>query len=373
MRLGSSVYMSFDWVRIWWRFYGAGKQLRLFIFTAEDQIVGVVPLCLERIGLGPLAFKVARLVGSNIPPKVFDPPVDHHLARQIWSEIAQQLFAVDGCDLLSLGPVCEHHQGSAALAEVRGNHPELVSRVETVPYGVHTEFALPQTIDAYFESLGKSERKKRQYELRLLRKECMVTTDSVSEPVAALAEFKRFVPQHTTQWNADGKPGHFGAWPGALEFNEELVKAQATLGRVRFSRIIADGQVVSVQYCFAFGSTWFWELPSREIGPKWDRLSLGPAGAITMLEAAIQEGRTRVEGGLGHYPYKLKLGAAEHPVKILRVFGKGKAARVRHALFNSSRLCLLYGYHKLWYRRLTPRLPEAFRKPQARLWLRFDA
>ena len=93
-------------------------------------------------------------------------------------------------------------------------------------------------------------------------------------------EFETFVEQHSAQWMAEGRPGHFGAWPRALEFNRELVRTQGALGRVRFSRILADDKVVSNQYVFAFGDSYFWELPARAMGPKWDRLSLGPAGVI---------------------------------------------------------------------------------------------
>ncbi len=91
-----------------------------------------------------------------------------------------------------------------------------------------------------------------------------------------------------------------------------------------------------------------------------------------MIEAAIREGKTRVQGGLGHYDYKLKLGAEEHAVSTVRVVAKRAGNRFRIFLFNALRLCLLHAYLKVWYRRITPRLPAVFRKPQWNLWLRLD-
>ena len=34
LRAGGSVYMTYDWVRVWWEFYGRGAELRLFVFFA---------------------------------------------------------------------------------------------------------------------------------------------------------------------------------------------------------------------------------------------------------------------------------------------------------------------------------------------------
>jgi CelD/BcsL family acetyltransferase involved in cellulose biosynthesis len=372
VRLGGTIYMSYDWCRTWWEFYGEGKELRVFIFRAGEQIVGIVPLYIDPLGFWPVRFKVARLVGANIPPKVFNPPMDESWAEAIWERILVQMFEDDRCDLLSFGPVSELHKGSEALPGVCAGNQKLVELAEVVAVGVHTVFSLPSTMEAYFDGLSKSERKKRQYELRLLRKECEVKTDVLSEPVAVGQEFARFVAQHTSQWSTEGKSGHFGAWPGAREFNEALVKAQAALGRVRFNRIFADGQLVSNQYVFAFGRSYFWELPSREMGPRWDRLSLGPAGAISMIEAAIREGKTRVEGGLGHYEYKIRLGAKEYGVKTVRVLAKRRGTKWRKTLFDAIRFCVLYCYHKIWYRRVIPRLPVFFRRPQWNSWLRLD-
>lgn len=372
IQLGGTVYMSFDWARTWWDFYGQGRQLRIFIFSCGGEIVGILPLYLDSLGIWPCRFTVARLVGAQVPPKIFDPPVHADWAMPIFERLLQRLAAEDGCDLLSFGLISEAHPAAVALSRLGQERPELVAAVEPVRGDVHTIFALPATMDDYFAGLGKSERKKRQYELRLLRKECNIRMDVLREPAAVAEEFERFVEHHTAQWQAEGKPGHFGAWPKARDFNRALVRAQAAQGRVRFHRIFADDELVSTQYGFAFGSWYFWELPARAMGKKWDRLSLGPAGAISMLEAAIQEGQSRVEGGLGHYEYKLKLGATEHPLVLLRVVARRSGSMLKLKLFKGLNLFMRYAYHRLWYRRISPHLPPSLRSPQWNLWLRLD-
>jgi CelD/BcsL family acetyltransferase involved in cellulose biosynthesis len=370
--LGGSVYMSFDWVRTWWEFYGAGKDLRLFVCSAGRKIVGIIPLYIDSIGLGPLRFRVARLVGANIPPKAFNPPIHEAWAETIFQEILTQLFEKGHCDVLSFGPVSELQKSIHALETVSVSQSSLVGSCAVIR-DVHSVFWLPKDMEEYYESLSKNERKnRRKYELRLLKKEYETKVEVVTQPAAVLEEFDRFAVQHAEQWRAEGKSGHFGAWPMGLEFNRALVRAQANLGRLRFIRIAADGEVIANQYTYAFGDAYYWELPSRAIAAQWDRFSLGPTGIVTMIDVGIQEGKKRLEGGLAHYDYKLRLGAKEYQTLTVRVIGKRIGSRTRACLFGFFRSVLSIAYHKIWYRRLMPRLPASVRRPQWRLWLRLD-
>jgi hypothetical protein len=205
----------------------------------------------------------------------------------------------------------------------------------------------------------------------------LFTSDDMAQGYQAMAaktppEFERFVPQHTAQWGCQGKPGHFGAWPDALEFNRALVQAQCKLGRTRFIRILVDNQVISSQYAFAFGDSYFWELPARATGDQWERFSLGPTGIVTMIAAGITEGRKRIEGGLAHYDYKLRLNAREHATRTFRLISARARSRVASRVLNLWRLSFLLGYHKIWYRRVAPHLPRRFWGPQWKSWLKLD-
>jgi CelD/BcsL family acetyltransferase involved in cellulose biosynthesis len=373
IRLGGSVYMSFDWCRTWWKFYGAGKALRIFVFSVGEKVVGILPLYIDTLGFWPFQFKVVRLVGANIPPKVFDPPMDAAWAEAMFKHILDQLFEQDRCDLLSFGPVSELHESSVKLKGASAAKTHLVGPAHAVLDGVHSVFWLPRSMEEYFESLSKNERKnRRKYELRTLRKEHEVRVEVLQNSPEVEAEYAQFAAQHAAQWKFEGKPGHFGSWPEAGAYNEALVKSLAPFGRVRFLRILADGEIICRQYIFAFGESYVWELPARSVGPHWERFSLGPTGIVTMIEAAIREGKTRIEGGLAHYDYKVRLGAREHAVSRVRVVARRTMSRLRMLLFGGFQLLLLYGYHKIWYARIRPRFFPRWHAPQWTLWVRLD-
>jgi CelD/BcsL family acetyltransferase involved in cellulose biosynthesis len=231
---------------------------------------------------------------------------------------------------------------------------------------------LPKTLDEFFDGMDKDERKKRKYEMRLLAKDQSITRDVVTAPEKVEAEFERFAFLHASQWRDKGKLGHFGSWPRGQEYNLALVQALAKLGRVRFVRILAGGEVISSQFGFVFGDTWFWELPARVMDKKWNRFSLGTTGFFCLAEEAIKEGKARIEGGIAHYDYKQKLGGTEHGLDVLRVVANRFGSRVRARLFRWLRACIQLVYYKIWYARVSPHLPAAFRKPIWTFWLRLD-
>ena len=246
-------------------------------------------------------------------------------------------------------------------------------RIECDSSEVHSLFLLPDSHDEYFNSLCKSEQKNRKYELRRLKKEHDIKVDMISGPVdALLREFDNFATLHAAQWRAEGRSGHFASWPHGLAYNRALVKALGPQDRVRFVRIIADGITVSCQYVFAFAGRWYWELPARLAGPRWDRFGLGPGGIVTMIGEAIREGVHWIQGGLGHYDYKLRLGASECPAMRLRIYPLRRASLLRKGVFQGIRWALRFCCYKIWYRRVVPRLPARFRRPQSAFWHRWD-
>jgi hypothetical protein len=372
LETGGAVYMTFDWLQVWWTFYGGSSLLRLFVFTTGDRPTAVLPVYIDSLGAGPFRVRIARLVGANVPPKVFDLPVSASDAPFVFSRVFEQLLVTDRCDLVSVGPVSDAQEATKALEHSCRDGSRVIGQW-TTSEGIHSVFHLPPDIDQYFSSLSKNERKhRRKYELRTLAKEYETRVEIVRDASQTAGEFERFAEQHRTQWAAEGRTGHFGAWPLGLEFNRALVAALSPLGRLRFIRIVANGAMIANQYVFVLGDRYFWELPSRVVDANWDRFSLGPSAIVTMLGQAIGEGMTRVEGGLAHYDYKVRLGATEYPTKTFRIIAQGKAPRLRVAALLLVRDAMSVCYHKLWYRRIVPRLPASWWRPQWRWWLRLD-
>lgn len=367
--LGGPVYLTYDWLRTWWEHYGnEDGLLRIFIFRTSDEIVGVLPCYIDTLGFGPLKMKVARLVGANIPAKVFDPSLSPAWASDCMETALRHLLSNDHADIVSFGPVSERSHLRETLNSLPARLADVAACDHTVPE-VHSVFCLPASMEAYLSSLNK----KRKYDSAVLGKEYPIKVEVVPSNSPNLdQEFSDFAEHHALQWQAEGMLGHFAAWPKGLAYNRALIQAQAKRGRVRMIKIWAGEEVVCRQYIFSFGGRWWWELPSRSVGEKWDRLSVGPAGIVVMIGEAIKEGVREIEGGLGHYEYKLRFKADEHRVHLFRAASLRPESAFRQKVFGAFQWLLQTITLKIWYRRVQPHLPPGLRKSQSLTCLRYD-
>jgi CelD/BcsL family acetyltransferase involved in cellulose biosynthesis len=367
------VYCTYDWCKAWWRFYGESYKLRCYVFRRCEAIVGIVPVFIDCLKVAGFTIRIARLIASSCPPRVIELIVDPAYAEEVVGAFLGDLLKSDLCDLVSLGVFSQR----GAFVSMEGQLRQICSSrsisLRRQGDGVHSVFCLPDEFPKYLNALSKNEKKNlRKYELRSLRKSFQVSVLSVSDANETIAEFQRFVPLHGRQWAAEGKPGHFGAWPNAEAYNSSLVQTQAKHGRTRFLLIKADEETIAAQYCYAFGDRLYWELPARAVGANWEKFSLGPSAVVTMIDSAIQSGLKEIEGGLGHYAYKVRLNAQEFAVYRYHFFRPTKSNLFKLKLLGTYKMLYTLVYQKLWARRLAPKLPMWFSRPYRFSWLRLD-
>lgn len=363
LELQAELYGSFDWCRIWWSHYGRGRELRIFAFYAGGELVGVVPMFRERLWIcGGL--RIAKLVGCDFALAICSLLVRRQWVGEAVGRILSHWLNDGECDAIWFGPLngsdfsAEHaRQGCSRLGPA-------VRVVRDAMMGVHSIFELAPSFEEFFQRLDKGQKQSYRRDMNRLVRTFKIESDVVTEEGAALREFEAFQAMHTAQWAAQGKLGHFQDWPGGLDFNRDLTREHARLGRLRFYRLLADGKVVSCQYGFCLGDRFCARLPARSAGRDWDRFGLGRVGLLKMIESVIAEGTRYVEAGSGHYDYKVQLSAREYPLGSLLISSTRVGSRLRcRCLVLVSRLLHLL-YYRIWFGRIAPKLPL----PRRSLW-----
>lgn len=367
VRSGADIYQTFDWCRIWWRHYGTGRQLHLLLCYSGAELVGVIPGFIEILWLGAARLRVAKLVGADYTLHLCNLPVLPESLQQFVSKSLHHFLGSHHCDLLLMGPLSGPSARFDELLAAGKDESELVQSTELLGNSCNTYFQLPGSFDAYLKTIGERQRGNFKRSVAQFSKLHRVTSDVISRPSELPAEFESFRVLHEGQWRAEGKLGHFRDWPAAERFNADLVQTLGARGMVRFHRILADDQVVSSQFSFAFNGTNYWRLPARVCNAELDRLSLGRMGLAKMIEASIGEGHHTIEGGRGHYAYKLQMGGSEWPLRKVQFMRRGVGVSARVRLFTASASLLNLAYYKVLFMRVAPR----FRPLQRPLWARW--
>ena len=263
LSVGGDIYMTFDWCRIWWRYYGEDRALRLFIFRANGRVVGLAPMFIERVRLGPVSLKLGKRVGADYAMAIFSLPIAADHVESVYSHVISKLIGAERCDAVWIGFCPGDDPTLAGLLVASDATVGLVSGAHVAATGVRTVFDLPGTFDAYLKRLDARQRQNYRRRLKLLNSAYEVENELVSDPSQAESSFADFVLAHERQWKAEGKLGHFGDRPRAAEFNTELVRILSKSRRVRLLVLKADGTVISYQFAFVFGRRCYWHLPAR--------------------------------------------------------------------------------------------------------------
>jgi CelD/BcsL family acetyltransferase involved in cellulose biosynthesis len=363
---GSDIYFTVDWLQVWWAHYGRGRTFEGLVLRAGDRIVGVLPFCVQRVWAGPVPLRLARFVGADSTIAVLTPAIAPGFEETVLEAALDRLLGEAGCDAVSLSPLSGESPVAAAAERVARADGRRLMRSDST--GPHMVFALPESFDAYMAGLQRYPRRDYRRSLRHLAERCDIACRTVSGD-EAVAYLDRFAALHTAHWRALGRMGHFGDWPGSEGFTRDLIARMAPSGRARFHEISGDGRVLAIEQCFVLGDRCHWRLAARDSDPGLERLGLGRVGAVELFRALIEGGQRIVDAGPGHYEYKARLGAQEHPVRRVVIGGRSRSSRLRGALLLQWADLLHLVYYRAWFLRLAPRLGLA-RRPLWGAWIR---
>jgi CelD/BcsL family acetyltransferase involved in cellulose biosynthesis len=361
---GSDIYFTVDWLQAWWEHYARGRTFAGLIVREGSRIVGALPFCVERVWAGPVPVRLARLVGADSTLPVFTPPIAEGFEEPVLRTALGRLLA--SCDAVALSPLSG--ESPAAAAAERLAESDRFRLVRSDSPGPHTVFRLPASFDEYLAGLGKSGRQGHRRYLRQLAKRHELSYRTVSGD-EAIAYLDRFLELHAAHWQGEGKLGHFGDWPGSEDFNRDLIARMAASGRARFYEMAGDGRTLAIEYSFVLGDRCYWRLPARDTDPELQKVRLGRLSLVEMFRVLIEDGQRMVEGGPGHYEYKLRLGAEEHPLRRVVIGAPSRSSGLRAALLLRWADLLHLVYYRGWFLKLAPRL-RLPRRPLWRRWVR---
>lgn len=361
-RTEAEVYLRPAWFETWWRHFGAGRRLVCLVLHREGRLAGVLPFVLDRVRVGPLRFRIARLAGTDPHCMVFRLPVEPDLASNAMTEALARLLGSEGCDAVSFTPVSARSDLMALVREGAG------WRLLEQPDGSHVVFDLPDSFEAYLSGLSRNRRS--QFRRKAANLEATFSMkDGVRHPDAM--EFADFVGLHNRQWQAVGRGGHFVDWPGSAAFYADLAEKDA--GSVEFHDLIGQDGPLAIYFVLRAGPVAHWRLPARSLDPAAERMSIGMVGLVKMIEALIAAGATCVEAGRGEYDYKIAYGGESVAVHRLIVAPAGRRGRRRLSLLLAWADLVHLVYYRAWFLKFAPLLRQRLGlqpRPLWRYWIR---
>jgi CelD/BcsL family acetyltransferase involved in cellulose biosynthesis len=373
--VNGDIFLTFDWCRVWWQFYGKGRSLQLFIFYQENKIVGIIPMFFETIKLFLISVKMGKIVGGDSTLSQFSIPL-HPKFLEPCIKLLMDTLKSRNWHILIFGPLSGLSENNVLLHKALCNSSSNRKKVSIKEGMVQTYFELQPTWEKYLASLKKSQRR------LILRKRSALDKIEASgakniEVIIADKEnlpsfFKDFVDLHQSHWHGLDKLGHFGDWPSACAFHYEMANSQLMRSRLRLMCVRFNNEVLGFEYAYKFGDKYYAILNARTEVEIYNNIGIGPVLFSEQVKMAINEKVTYIDAMRGRYEYKLKLGGQLLPIKKMFIVNDNFANPLRVKIFHYLSRLIDLCYYRIWFNRLAPKLPLK-RTPLWKLWIRICA
>jgi CelD/BcsL family acetyltransferase involved in cellulose biosynthesis len=336
-----SPFLLHGWLTEWWRHYGGGAELAVDLCRHDGRLVGALPLIIRRRA----GLRVASFMGDRhavLPDLLLSDDAD----RSVCTLLAESL-AAGHCH------VADFHglPADSRIAVALGKRLDVTERVEAPVLDLAAGW------DAVYRAKTTSKKRnlhrRRRRQLGELGRLTVSVARDLDELEPALEEAFRL---HALRW--EGRPDGSGfATPLGMRFHRAALRRLAALDAPRIVTLRLDGRPIAFHYWFALAGCMY--VHRLAFDPGVARWSPGLVNTLDAIEAAAEEGMTRVEFLGGGERYKVELADGFAPLYhgfgvVSGIRGRAYAAahiaaiRTRRRLKRSARL------HRLYFDDLAP-------------------
>lgn len=368
--IGGEVFLTFDWCRLWWKYYGHNRDLFVFVFRKRDSLCGIIPMLSENIGLGLLTIRVLRLLGTDFTPVAVAIPIQTESIFEVVKSFVQKIHNNGSqWDIIHFGPISGRCSRITSLTEAFSCHKRPYLILKEAKGDVQTFIKLAGSWEEQLATLGKKQRAemRRKYD-RLIKSEVSLdNVDATSDNFSCM--FDDFVKTHQSHWNNLGRPGHFGAWPFSYEFHRDVGEAQLRQGRLRFYKIMLNDNCIGYRYSYKFGDTYYCFLYARTEAGKKHKIDFSRIDYGMMVKRGIKEKVKCLDLMRGEYQHKSQLGGQIFQIKNIYLYSNRWIPVLKVSVFRALSKALNMSYYKIWRGRIAPKF-RFKQRPLCRFWIR---
>jgi CelD/BcsL family acetyltransferase involved in cellulose biosynthesis len=288
-----SIFATWDWLSIYWKYFGAGK--RLLVLVAEDN--GKI------IGIAPLMYSIHKMFGLRNAKIEFIGAKESDYNDFILLEKEDEcidLF-VKYLNTLPLPWDCidltDIPENSKALPCLNGLAKNLKSQ-HICPY-----IQLPNSNTEFLNSIKGHQRKDLRRIRRRLEEKYNVEFTCYSGECSIDDEMTSFFDLHQKRWESQGLPGVFSS-SAIRNFHIEIAKKFFEKGWLGLYNLNVSGTPVASLYGFKYRSKYYGYLSGFD--PKYFRFNVGSLLFLHAIEDCIRQGLAEFDFLRGTEEYKTR-------------------------------------------------------------------
>ena len=265
---GDTVFLRHEWLRLWWKHFGAGRRLAVFLARRGDRLVAALPLMEFRASVAGIPTTTLQSLTNyhSFRYNALCAPGEDAALEAIWSALRMRRRRWDVIRLEEVpadAPVLD----PLLRAARRDGFPVGAWRGAEVPY-LRTE----RSWEEYHSTLSRNVRANLRKRNRLLREKGEVRYRCVSAPEEVPEALRIGLPLERSGWKASQGSAIVSS-PTLTSFYTEWAAVAAENGWLRLSFLGVAGTPVAFDFSALYGGRYY----DLKMGydPAWGRFSVG--------------------------------------------------------------------------------------------------
>jgi CelD/BcsL family acetyltransferase involved in cellulose biosynthesis len=315
------IFLTFEWLSTWWELFGEDKELAIILAFDGKQLVGAVPLFLERARV----LKVLRFLGSQVVmTDLLNFIVIPGREREVIPALMDFLLNKVSWDKMYLNDMMGEPKILDALKKWSEGHNFIFSCEKNF---VSPCLHLSDTLEGFHKKVDSAFLKGLQRTgLRRLYREHQVEFQDSVERDEIDRTLEKLFQLHTERWEAEGKKGQFDTQI-KKNFYKKIALKMSSQGWLRLAALRVDGNEEAVLLGVEYLKSYF--ALQLGCGLRGLQLKAGNVLFYRLLESLI--GRVNKFHFLkGNEGYKYKWGATDSFYTINLSVTKGWKGKGRY-------------------------------------------
>jgi len=302
--LGDNVFLTWEWLSIWWEHFGKGRKLLVLLVEDGDELLAIAPLMLSKYKLPSFGtVKKIEFLGTRTSDynNFIILKKEMECLRLIIEYLVNSVTDWNWIELKEIPETAENTVYLERLFFASQYDLKLKRRVCNIcPY-----ISLPGSFDQLMNGLSKNMRQNLNRYLRRISKKHRVALKRYDEMGLSVREsMEVFIRLNERRWALEGQLGSFRSKEDAFRnFHMDIAECFANEGWLGLYFLTADDEPVSVQYTFEYGRKMYYYLAGYE--PRFAEYSVGNLIIMFLLEKCVKNGFTEYDMMRGNELYKL--------------------------------------------------------------------
>ena len=294
-------FLSWEWIVVWYKWFGAGRTPFVLKAYRENQLIGILPLCLQKKKILGMNLRRLSFIGEAQGGADY---LDLIAKREDKAEILAAIFdflkAENGFDVLCLENLASD---SETVWFCQNSLPERAGERWQSNSVLQTSICPQINLSDGWETVLKQSRRADNFKRKLKKLEKMQDFEfrSITVPAEIEAAFERFYRLHEKRWAADGG-SELSGHPQLLTFQREVINNLANANLIRFDELWAEGECRASVYGLDNGKTFYYYNSGYDLD--WASKSVGLVLIGLSVKNAIARGNVLYDFLRGDETYK---------------------------------------------------------------------